>query len=476
MMTVSVFESDCASQSSTPLYLYHADDWQPDDLDIPEHTKRWLNQHQFQASAGQTICCSDSQGILTAVYAGWNPNQDIISTVAKITAQLPAGQYRIFYTSSAVSTRQKHLAAIGWGLAHYQFTQCLSTPKPTITRQLLLADSLPISPLQSQLDAVYTVRDLINTPANILTPSALAEQAISLAKQHGAEVTHIVGEALIEQGYPLVHAVGRASEHAPQLVHFCWGEKNSSYPTLALIGKGVCFDSGGLQIKPGNAMQDMKKDMGGAAMVIGLAAWIMRNRWPVRLLVWLPIVENAISSNAFRPHDVLTSRSGKTVEIGHTDAEGRLILADCLSAASDHQPDLVIDMATLTGAQRIAMGYSTPSWFSRDSNTIWPYSQDSFAWEDPIWPLPLYLPDSNTLHSTIADLSSTGSSPYGGAISAALFLSHFVAEDIPWWHIDFSGFNLQSRPGYPKGGEAMGLRTLYYAIQQYLDLPSVNAK
>jgi leucyl aminopeptidase len=326
------------------------------------------------------------------------------------------------------------------------------------------ADAAEVERLRS---ATALARDLVNTPANDLTPAGLAEAAVELAKRFDATHRVIVGDALLEQRFPAVHAVGRASAVAPRMFDMEWG--NPAHPRVTLVGKGVCFDSGGLDIKPGASMLLMKKDMGGAAAVLALAELIMSARLPVRLRVIVPAVENAISANAFRPGDVLATRKGLSVEVGNTDAEGRLILCDALSLADEGKPELLIDLATLTGAARVALGPELPALFANDDAVAAELVRVSMAVADPMWHMPLWMGYDDELASKIADLNNVSASGFSGAIIGALFLKRFVTEARTWLHVDLYSWNAKDRPGRPVGAEAQCIRALYaYLKSRYL--------
>jgi leucyl aminopeptidase len=309
--------------------------------------------------------------------------------------------------------------------------------------------------------ALAMARDYINTPAADMHPGVLAQEALALASVHGAEVTIIEGEPL-RMGFPPVHAVGRAALHAPRLVDLRWGEP--SHPKLTLVGKGVCFDSGGLDLKPAAGMLLMKKDMGGAACVLALGRMVMQSRLPVRLRVLVPAVENAVSGDAYRPGDVLRTRRGITVEVGNTDAEGRLVLCDGLAAAGEEEPDLVIDLATLTGAARVALGPELPALFGTRENTVAALLRHGRELGDPLWQLPLWGGYDDELSSKVADLNNVSASTFAGAIIGALFLRRFVAPTQDWLHIDLYAWNPRERPGRPVGGEPQAVRALYAMI------------
>ena len=307
--------------------------------------------------------------------------------------------------------------------------------------------------------SVFLVRDLINIPANDMGPAELEGAATTLSEEHDAEINVVRGDDLIAQGFPLVHAVGRAATRPPLLIDMAWGDPEA--PKVTLVGKGVCFDSGGLNLKPGNYMDLMKKDMGGAAHVLGLAHMVMSAGLPIRLRVIVPAVENAVAGNAFRPGDILRSRKGLTVEVGNTDAEGRLILADALALAAEDEPELVIDMATLTGAARAALGPEVPPFYTKDDALARELVAHSQKVKDPLWHMPLWPGYETWLSSKVADLNHIGDSPMAGSITAALFLQRFTEDISSWLHIDIYAWNSKPRPGQPVGGEAQGIRALY---------------
>jgi leucyl aminopeptidase len=308
------------------------------------------------------------------------------------------------------------------------------------------------------------VRDLVNTPTEDMGPSELADAVIHAADQLGASASVIKGDDLLTENYPAVHAVGRAASRPPRMISLTWGEKD--HPVLALVGKGVCFDSGGLDIKPASGMKLMKKDMGGAAHALALARLVIQYELPVRLLLLIPAVENSIAGNAYRPGDVVETRKGLTVEIGNTDAEGRVILADGLTRSCEEKPDLIIDFATLTGAARVALGTDLPPVFSNHLEIAQAITAAGERVEDPMWTMPLYQPYRTLLKSEIADLNNIASTGYGGCITAALFLEHFVEPDVPWVHIDTFAWNQTARPGRPVGGEALGLRSVFNYLRE----------
>ena len=377
--------------------------------------------------------------------------------LAKLAEELPAGSYRL---ANAAPGPALH----GWQTAQYRFTRYREEKEPQGPRVLLTREPKAIEPALAEARAVVWVRDLVNTPAEDMGPAALEAEAERLAKAHGAKLSVTKGEAL-EREYPLVHAVGRAAgrSHAPRMLHLTWGDEKA--PVLALVGKGVCFDSGGLDIKPAAGMLLMKKDMGGAAHALALAGLVMGAGLRVRLHCLVPAVENAIAGNAFRPGDVLRSRKGLTVEIGNTDAEGRLVLADALARASEEQPELVIDFATLTGAARIALGPDLPALMARRDETAEALLAAGKAHDDECWRLPLPEAYAEWLKSDIADTNNAHANGFAGASVAGLFLDRFVGEGIDWAHFDTFAWRPTAKPGRPKGGDALGLRAAWHMLR-----------
>jgi len=377
--------------------------------------------------------------------------------LAAAAAKLPEGSYRLADGTPGA-------AALGWLLAQHRFDRYRETPEPHGPRILLTAEPARIEETVQLAEAVALVRDLVDTPAGDLGPAELAEAAEAVAKRHGASFSVVQGDALAEQ-YPMVHAVGRAATRAraPRLIEIEWGDP--SHPRLALVGKGVCFDSGGLDLKPSSGMLLMKKDMGGAAHALALAGLVMAARLPVRLHLLIPAVENAVSGDAFRPGDILASRKGLHVEIGNTDAEGRLILGDALARACEAEPALLIDFATLTGAARVALGPDLPALFANDDALAQAFADAGTAVADPVWRLPLWQPYREMLKSGVADINNAGTGGFAGAITAALFLERFVVSTVPWAHLDTFAWRPASKPGRPKGGDALGLRAAWEMIR-----------
>ena len=370
----------------------------------------------------------------------------------RLPALLPAGTYRF-----ANSAHDQRLAALAFALGAYRFSRYRKAEDKAV--RLELPDGLDGDDLTRIVDGVTLARDLINTPANDLGPAELEEAARALASRHGASFRSTVGDDLLAEKFPLVHAVGRAASRPPRLIDFTWGQ--ADHPKITLVGKGVCFDTGGLDIKPESGMLIMKKDMGGAACTLALAHMIMDARLPVRLRLLIPAVENAISGSAFRPLDVYTSRKGITVEIGNTDAEGRLILADALTLGDEEGPDLMVDMATLTGAARVALGPELPPFYTDDETLAADLAGRAAAENDPLWRMPLWRPYEALLESKVADLDNVASGNFGGSITAALFLRRFVAAAKAWLHCDIYAWNQTTKPGRPEGAECQAARALY---------------
>ncbi len=371
--------------------------------------------------------------------------------------RLPKGSWHL-----ANSVKEPDLAALAFLLGGYKFDRYASKDDVDVT--LALPDGADKADVKRLAKAVTLARDLINTPTNDMGPEALEAAVRKLGEEHKASVSVIKGDALLKKNFPMIHAVGRAGSEEPRLIDLEWGKKDA--PRVTLVGKGVCFDTGGLDIKPSSSMLLMKKDMGGAANVLALASLIMDAKLPIRLRVLIPAVENSISANAFRPGDVLTSRKGLTVEIGNTDAEGRLVLADALALADDEEPEILIDMATLTGAARVALGPDLPPFYSDDDAFAFDVARAADAVADPLWRMPLWQPYDAKLSSRIADMNNVTSDGFAGSITAALFLQRFVGKAKVWAHFDIFGWNPVEKPHAPIGGEAQGIRALYHLLRQ----------
>lgn len=424
----------------------------------PTTMAAWVKRLGFTAAPGATALVADAAGGLARVLVGVADKIDIW-TLAGLPGSLPAGVYALDGTLDADKATA---VATGWVLATYQFTRYKKSTKDFAS--LVLPANADAAAVERFAKSAFLVRDLVNTPAEDMGPEQLADAAKALASEFGAQFSVIVGDDLLVQNYPTIHAVGRAATRAPRLIDLRWGD--AAHPLVTLVGKGVCFDSGGLDIKPSSGMLMMKKDMGGAAHVLGLARLIMDARLPVRLRVLVPAVENAIAGNAFRPMDIITTRKGLTVEIGNTDAEGRLILCDALAEADGEKPVLLLDFATLTGAARVALGPDLPALFSNDDTLAGDILAAGTATDDPLWRLPLWQGYRPQLDSKIADLNNAPGGGMAGAITAALYLEQFVSKDTAWAHVDLFAWNQSNRPGRPEGGEAMTLRAFYKVIAQ----------
>ena len=429
----------------------------PQWLEAHPDKREWLNVIGFKAEPNSFAFLPSSNGEPTRVLAGVAEGESIWAFAA-LPASLPEGVYSI---DAELDDAHATAAALGWSLGSYAFTK-YKAPK-----RAPAALVWPQHADQAEADritkGVFLARDLINTPTEDMGPDHLIDAGAAIAKDAGARVRILRGDELLEQNYPTIHAVGRASTRAPGLLDFTWGDDTA--PKVTLVGKGVCFDTGGLNIKPREGMLQMKKDMGGAAVVLGLAQALMAAGTPVRLRVLIPAVENSIAGNAFRPLDIIRTRAGKTVEIGNTDAEGRLILCDALSEADSEKPELLIDCATLTGAARIALGPEVQAFFCDDDNVASTLHQAGAKVGDPMWRLPIWRPYRKLIDGKCADLNNVAATPFAGSVIAALYLAEFVSAATAWVHVDLMAANVNSRPGRPEGGEATGLRALYRYIR-----------
>ncbi len=415
----------------------------------------WAAQAGFAGRHGQLCLVPGDGGELAAVLFGVGEDASPMG-VGSLARRLPAGDYRF-----AGKLSDPRLASLGWLLGAYSFDRYKKTKSDAKVR-LMVPDCVDAQELASAARATFLARDMINTPANDMGPAEIEGEVRRLARSHDAKVSTIKGDNLLKRNLPMIHAVGRASAHAPRLIDLRWGKTGARKVTL--VGKGVAFDTGGLNLKPGSSMSLMKKDMGGAANVLALAAMIMDADLPVRLRVLIPAVENSVSGNSFRPGDVLPSRKGPTVEIGNTDAEGRLILADALALADEERPDLLIDMATLTGAARVALGPDLPPFFTDDQALAVELAAAGEAEQDPLWRLPLWPGYQSMLSSRIADVCHIATGGFAGAVTAALFLSRFVEHAKAWIHLDIFGWVPKEKPWAPIGGEAQGVRALQRVV------------
>ena len=424
----------------------------------PAHERDWVAATGFTGEGGKLALVPDKKGRLGRVLVGVPEGEAAMWALAGLTDALPEGSYRIAEPPEGGDPSR---LALGWALGTYAFARYREKKKAGGVR-LVWPKGADRGLVERLAGAVFLARDLINTPASDMGPAELAEAAIHVAEKADARHRVISGDALLAENYPTIHAVGRASVRAPRLVDIVWGDKSA--PKVTLVGKGVCFDSGGLDLKAASGMLNMKKDMAGAAIMLALGQAIMAAGLPVRLRVLLPMVENAVSGNAMRPRDIVKTRKGLTVEIGNTDAEGRLILCDALAEASTENPALLVDIATLTGAARVALGPELGAMFCNDDSLAAALVAAGTAEDDPLWRMPLWRPYRQLIDSKIADLNNVSEGPQGGAITAALYLQEFVDPGIPWAHLDVMAWNGRSRPGRPEGAEAQALRTLYAHI------------
>ncbi|MFK7793370.1 MAG: M17 family metallopeptidase [Devosiaceae bacterium] len=432
---------------------------------LPNHATalaNWAKAQGFEAKPGQSLVLPNGEGAVLAVLVGCPLSEDGLADpgfgFGSLASTLPSGTYAL-----KSELARADVALCAFLLGSYQFTAFKPSKRGPVR---LATDNAARDKALNLARGVIFSRELINTPANLLGPQALGESAEGLAQAYNADINLTIGADLLDPAnpFPMIHTVGAAAKDEPRLIDMRWtGAEDGAMITL--VGKGVCFDSGGLNIKPGNSMALMKKDMGGAAAVLGLASMIMEAGLPVRLRVLVPAVENAIASQAFRPSDVLTSRKGLSVEIGNTDAEGRLVLADALALGDEETPDLMIDMATLTGAARVALGPDLPPFFTDDDVLAGEIEKAAKDHEDPVWRMPLWDRYDSAIAGKVGDISNTGNMPFAGAITAALFLRRFVEKAKAWVHFDIYGWNPSNRPGRPEGGEAQAIRALFNLIE-----------
>ena len=459
-MTLSFAPADA---SAMPLHVVEGaalDQWLEDQ---PEAVRAWVNAAGFTGVLGSTLLVPSGTGGVEMALAGYGTDATRARGrfhLAAAAAALPEGTYRF----EGLEAAQAEEEALGWLLAAYAFDRYRSQ-KPSKAR-LVAPEGVDAVRLEAIAAGESLTRDLINTPASDMGPSELEAACGALAGQFGARMEVICGAALLEQNFPMIHTVGRAADQAPRLIDIQWGKAG---PKLTLVGKGVCFDTGGLNLKPGSSMGLMKKDMGGAATVLGLAQMIMKLELPVQLRVLIPAVENAVSSNAFRPGDILTARNGLTVEINNTDAEGRLVLADALALGAEDDPDLMVSMATLTGAARVAVGPDLAPYFTDDAEVSVALDKAARWVADPVWRLPFHTPYEALIEPGIADLDNAPKGGFAGSITAALFLRRF-AGGTRYAHFDIYGWNPTAAPARPKGGVGMGARALLEALPEVVGL------
>ncbi|WP_113911848.1 leucyl aminopeptidase family protein [Roseovarius dicentrarchi] len=425
--------------------------------------RAWAQANGFTAALGKVLIVPGADGTPIMAVAGYGDAAARARGrfhLAAAAAALPAGTYRL----EGLDPDRAAEEALGWLLAGYVFDRYHDQKRATA--RLIAPDGVNAARLEVIAAGEALTRDLINTPANDMGPDILEQACRDLAVQHGADIATVTGQDLLAQNLPLIHAVGRASDRAPRLIDMTWGTRG---PALTLVGKGVCFDTGGLNLKPGSSMGLMKKDMGGAATVLGLAHMIMALDLPLRLRVLIPAVENAVSANAMRPGDILTARNGRTIEINNTDAEGRLVLADALALGAEDAPDLMISMATLTGAARVAVGPDLAPYYADDADLVAAIESGAVQAVDPVWRMPLHAPYEALIEPGIADLDNAPSGGFAGSITAALFLRRFAGAT-RYAHFDIYGWNPTAAPARPKGGACMGARALLAALPAALKL------
>jgi leucyl aminopeptidase len=451
----AVFLSRGQAAATVPVTFVNASTWPDLRERLDSRQRAFADAAGFEPKAGRHLILPATEGglagVLFALEPADDPHKDLFRPGA-LAGLLPAGAYRF-----ANTPHDARLAALAFALGSYRYTRYRKQEPKEL--RLELPQGVDGEEISRIAEGVCLARDLINTPANDMGPAELEAATRALAGRHGAKAHVIVGDDLLEQNFPLIHAVGRAAARPPRLIDITWGD--ASHPKVTLIGKGVCFDTGGLDIKPESGMLNMKKDMGGAACMLALAHMLMDRGSKLRLRVLIPAVENAISGSAFRPRDVYRSRKGLTVEIGNTDAEGRLILADAITLADEEQPELIADMATLTGAARIALGTEIPPFYTDDDELALGLARCAASENDPVWRMPLWRPYDQLLDSKVADVNNISSSNFGGSITAALFLRRFVSSAKAWLHCDIYAWNQTSKPGRPEGAECQVARALY---------------
>ncbi len=444
------------TKDAIPLRLVTPQSWPKTKTAFSAAEQKWAETQGFEGKAGTNLALPSAAGAISMIFVGADERGDGFS-LARLCRQLPQG---IYVLEDLSSPNLDHFE-LAWCLEAYTFDRYKKDDRGVA--QLVCRASMDYETTLRSANATFLVRDLINTPANDLGPDELELAAKKLASTHKAKIS-VTSGAKLQRGFPLVHEVGKASPRYPRLIDFSWGAQHASKVTL--VGKGVCFDTGGLDVKSASGMILMKKDMGGAANVLGLAHMIMDAKLPVRLRVIIPAVENAIAGNAFRPGDVLKSRKGLTVEIGNTDAEGRLVLGDALALADEESPDLLIDMATLTGAARVALGPDLPPFYTTDEDLAVNLAKHASLQKDPLWRLPLWDPYYAYFESSVADMNNSGDTGFAGSITAALFLKRFVEKAKSYVHLDVYGWTPIAKPGSPKGGEAQGIRALFALIAE----------
>jgi leucyl aminopeptidase len=461
----SVLLSADAKKKSVPVWLARNAGWVRE-ASLSETQRAWVEVQGFKGDARRHLLLPGPEGAIAGAVLGLgearagDPMDKPELAVGLLPTLLPPGCYHL-----AAEPAQPELAAIAWGLGAYRFRRYKSGDGEEGAQLKVPRGVDPVRAL-AQIDAVWLGRDLINTPASDMGPAELEEAARQLAQKHGAEVTSIMGDDLLTKNFPMIHAVGRASPRAPRLIDLTWGRVDARRVTL--VGKGITFDTGGLDIKPASGMLIMKKDMGGAASVLALGHMVMAAKLDVRLRILIPAAENSIAGNAFRPGDVLTSRAGRTVEIGNTDAEGRLVLADALALADEGQPDTVVSFATLTGAARVALGPDLPPLYTDDDAFAQAIVAAGNKVGDPVWRMPFWPGYEANLDSAVADMNNVGESPFAGSVTAALFLRRFVKQARRFAHLDIYGWRQAPKPLGPKGGEPQAARAMFEVLREQL--------
>lgn len=449
-----------ASGAAIPMDVIGSDQWDHFKETAPAATVAWAEANGFAAKLGDVLCVPSGSGI-GRVLVGWGTAAQRARGrlhMGTVAMKLPEGDYTI---ASGLDDAAQQEAALAWLLAGYVFDRYKAKPAPKA--RLVAPASVDAARLEAIAEGDFLTRDLINTPASDMGPEALEAAFLKVANDHGARASVIRGDDLLAQNFPMVHAVGRASDQAPRLLDMVWGDAG---PKITLVGKGVCFDTGGLNIKPGSSMGLMKKDMGGAATVLGLAHMIMALGLKVQLRVIVPAVENSISAGAFRPQDVLTSRKGLTVEINNTDAEGRLVLADALALADEEAPDLLVCKATLTGAARVALGPDVMPFYTDEDDLAAALTAAGTSVADPLWRMPFWEPYEGMIEPDVADLDNAPAGGFGGSITAALFLRRFVEHASQFVHLDIYGWTPSAKPARSKGGACMSARAMLEVIAE----------
>jgi len=441
---------------AVPIAIIHSANYDAFLAHADAHTRAWLNAIEFRGRPHTHALLPSPDGGIAQILVGARDAGDIYA-LSHLPLSLPAGDYTL---ASHHDTLDSYAAALSWGLGSYQFTRYKKSPRTAAN--LIIAGNEDVTRALKTLASATLIRDLVNTPAEDMGPQHLSDVAQSLAKEFGAQFKEWAGDDLLKNNFPAIHAVGRASHRPPRLIQLTWGDE--SHPRVSIVGKGVCFDTGGLDIKGADGMRQMKKDMGGGAHALGVARLIMDMKLPVRLQMLVPAVENSISGNAYRPGDIVPTRKGLQIEIGNTDAEGRVVLSDALTLAAESKPELIIDFATLTGAARVALGPELPATFCNDEKIFAALNEASVRTRDPLWRMPLWQNYNDMIKSSIGDIINTGG-PQAGSVTAALFLEHFVPREQPWIHFDLFAWTPKSKPGRPEGGEAQTLRAVFAMLE-----------